>query len=133
MSCEINERITLLRKELKLSQTAFGERLGVSRSVIQNIDDKNTEPKPLFIQHICKVYNVDPDWLETGKGEMFLRRDAVTELLDFAADLFTNKSLGWVRCLCEYIAQLTPEEQEAASRHITALAESIAAQKKEQD
>jgi transcriptional regulator with XRE-family HTH domain len=122
-----------LREELGLSRKAFGEKVGASDSVIKNIEYKLTEPKPLLIQQIIKEYNVDPDWLETGNGEMFLRRDAVTELLDFAADLFTNKSLGWVRCLCEYIAQLTPEEQEAASRHITALAESIAAQKKEQD
>ena len=36
---EIHERIKVLRKKyLKMSQTAFGERLGVSRSVINNIE-----------------------------------------------------------------------------------------------
>lgn len=130
----INDRILLLRETLGLSRKAFGEKIGVSDSVIKNIDYNVTEPKPLLIQQICKVYNVDPDWLETGEGDMFLPSDEVTDLFDFAADLFQNKSLAWVRCLCEYVAQLTPEEQEAAARHIEAIAEMIAGTKeKEQD
>ena len=128
------ERIKEVRKALNLNQTEFGKNIGYGRDVIGNIELRRVEPKPLLIQQICKVYNVDPDWLETGEGEMFLPRDEVTDLFDFAADLFQNKSLAWVRCLCEYVAQLTPEEQEAAARHIEAIAEMIAGTKeKEQD
>lgn len=36
---EVYERIRFLRKDtLKMSQTAFGERLGVNRDVINNIE-----------------------------------------------------------------------------------------------
>ena len=36
---DVSERIRKLRKEhLKMSQTEFGERLGVSRSVINNLE-----------------------------------------------------------------------------------------------
>lgn len=134
MPFEVNERIYSLRKSLGLSQTAFGQALGVGIGVIKNIEYKITDPKPDFLSLICKVYNVDPDWLETGEGEMFLPSDEVTDLFDFAIALFQNKNLAWVRCLCEYVAQLTPEEQEAAARHIEAIAEMIAGEKeKEQD
>lgn len=129
---DISERITHLRKTLKLSQAAFGEGVGVSRDVIKNIDNKLVAPKPLLIQQICKVYKVDPDWLETGEGEMFLEKDPISDLFEFTKNLFLDRNLSWVRCLCEYIAQLTPEEQEAAARHIESLAEMIA-KEKEQD
>ena len=130
----INDRILLLRETLGLTRKAFGEKIGVSDSVIKNIDYKVTEPKPLILQQICKVYNVDPDWLETGEGEMFLEKDSITDLFEFTKNLFLDRNLSWVRCLCEYIAQLTPEEQEAAARHIESLAEMIAENKeKEQD
>lgn len=128
----INDRILLLRETLGLTRKAFGEKIGVSDSVIKNIDYKVTDPKPLILQQICKVYNVDPDWLETGEGEMFLEKDSVTDLFEFTKNLFLDRNLSWVRCLCEYIAQLTPEEQEAAARHIESLAEMIA-EEKEQD
>ena len=128
----INDRILLLRETLGLTRKAFGENIGVSDSVIKNIDYKVTEPKPLILQQICKVYKVDPDWLETGEGEMFLEKDPVSDLFEFTKNLFLDRNLSWVRCLCEYIAQLTPEEQEAAARHIESLAEMIA-KEKEQD
>ena len=128
----INDRILLLRETLGLTRKAFGENIGVSDSVIKNIDYKVTEPKPLILQQICKVYKVDPDRLETGEGEMFLEKDPVSDLFEFTKNLFLDRNLSWVRCLCEYIAQLTPEEQEAAARHIESLAEMIA-KEKEQD
>lgn len=104
MSYEINTRIKELRKSsLKLSQSAFGERIGVSRSVIQNLDDNivDAETKPLLIQQICKEYNVNRVWLETGEGEMFadIERDAeiamrVGEILAEDDDSFKKQLIG---------------------------------------
>ena len=124
--------IRALRNELGLSQTEFGARLGVSRDVINNIENDRVPLKPALAKLICSQFNVDPDWLETGEGEMFLEKDSVTDLFEFTKNLFLDRNLSWVRCLCEYIAQLTPEEQEAAARHIESLAEMIA-KEKEQD
>lgn len=124
--------IRALRNELGLSQTEFGARLGVSRDVINNIENDRVPLKPALAKLICSQFNVDPYWLETGEGEMFLEKDSVSDLFEFTKNLFLDRNLSWVRCLCEYIAQLTPEEQEAAARHIESLAEMIA-KEKEQD
>ncbi len=134
MPNDINDRIKFLREDNKLSQTAFATKLGVSRGVIQNIEDKNTTPKPFILQQICSQFKVDPDWLETGEGEPYIQKDSVSSLFDFATQLFLNQDLAWVRCLCEYVSQLTPEEQAAAARHIENLAKMVSGQKeKEQD
>lgn len=134
MSYTINDRITIVRKKLKLSQTAFGEKIGVSRSVIQNIDDKNTEPKPLLLQQICKVYNVDPYWLETGEGDMFLEKDDLTSLMDFAVSMFNYESLEWIRRLCEAVNALSPEERADVAKYAKMLAKAISGEnKKEHD
>lgn len=106
MDWNTNERITLLRKELKLSQTEFGERIGVSRGVIKNIDDKNVIAKPLLIQQICKEYNVNRIWLETGEGEMFedISRDEeialrVGQILSEDDDSFKKQLIGVLTAL----------------------------------
>lgn len=64
-------RIKAIRKALNLSQREFGERLGVSRDVISNIEYGRVQPKELFLKHICQLYNINRKWLETGEGEMF--------------------------------------------------------------
>ena len=73
-SYAINERITFLRKEvLQLSQTVFGEKLGVSRDVINNIEHNRTVPSTLLINHICTVFNINPVWINSGESEMLKR------------------------------------------------------------
>lgn len=76
---ELNERIKELRKEyLKLSQEAFGKKLGVSRSVINNIERNvlaRPEQKEPIYKLICQKFNVNEKWLKEGIGEMFLKPD----------------------------------------------------------
>jgi len=76
---EIYERIKLLRKNhLKLSQTEFGERLGVSRSVINNIERDvlaRPEQKASLYKLMCTVFNVNEDWLLNGTEPMFIEPD----------------------------------------------------------
>lgn len=94
---ELNSRILCIRKTLKLSQPEFGRNLGVSRDVIKNIereDGRAVEPKMLFLEHLCQVYKVNPDWLLHGEGEMFFDspddKDE-DELEDFFNAVLANK------------------------------------------
>lgn len=73
---EIYERIRHLRKDiLNLNQTEFGEKLGVSRSVIKNIElnvlARPDQKEPLY-KLICKEFNVRYEWLVNGDGDPFL-------------------------------------------------------------
>lgn len=86
----INDRIKQLRKSLNLSQTDFGKKLGVSRDVINNLDRSAVDPKPLMLDHICSVYNVNPDWLMHGTGEMLLERDSGDEIAEFLSSLLDD-------------------------------------------
>lgn len=79
---EMNERIKELRKEhLHLSQTEFGERLGVSRSVINNIE-RNALARPdqklSLIKLMCNVFNVNEEWIVNGVGDMFVETPSST-------------------------------------------------------
>lgn len=102
----INERILYLRENLHLTRKAFGEKLGVSDSVIKNIDYNVTEPKPLLIQQICKEYNVDPYWLETGKGEMFLPQTKDDVIASFMTELLADEEESFRRRFIEMLAGL---------------------------
>lgn len=68
---EIHERIQTLRKTLGLSRRAFGEKIGVTESVIVNIEfnrlKKPEQKEPIYIL-ICKEFNVNEMWLRTGEG-----------------------------------------------------------------
>lgn len=67
----MKDRIKAIRTAFQLSQREFGERLGVSRDVISNLEYGRVPPKELLIRHICELYGVNQEWLLSGKGEMF--------------------------------------------------------------
>lgn len=76
---ELYERIRLLRKDyLHMSQTEFGIKLGVSRSVIKNIElDALARPdqKLSLIKLMCKEFSVNEEWLLHGSMPMFVTPD----------------------------------------------------------
>lgn len=69
----MNERIIELRKALKLTQTAFGEKIGLSRDGIASYERGNAKPTGTALQCIIATWNVNREWLETGVGEMFIK------------------------------------------------------------
>ena len=86
----IHERVKTVRKTLNMSQTTFGESLGVGIGVIKNIEYAFVDPKEPFLSLICKNFNVNPDWLMHGDGEMFLDKSVEDELQDFLANVVTD-------------------------------------------
>lgn len=67
----MNHRLKAVREALKLSQREFGEKLGVSRDVISNLEYNRVMPKELLLNHISQLYRVNLHWLKTGEGDMF--------------------------------------------------------------
>lgn len=79
----MNERIKEVRLALGLSQDDFAKRLGFTRGVITNIELRRAEIKPRLLDLICREFNVNPYWLETGSGEMFNAVDDVEKAVSF--------------------------------------------------
>ena len=51
----MSNRIKAVREVLKLSQREFGEKLGVSRDVISNLESERVQLKELLFHHICQI------------------------------------------------------------------------------
>ncbi len=67
----MHERIKKLRKELRLTQQEFADKLGTSRNNIAGYEAMRREPSGAVIALICKTFNVNEQWLRTGEGQMF--------------------------------------------------------------
>ena len=68
----MKNRIKALRKALKLSQTEFAQKLGMTMQGIQKWEYGTVEIKLSSLNLISETFNVNPDWLLNGTGEMFL-------------------------------------------------------------
>lgn len=66
----MNSRIKKLRNSLGLTQLAFASKIGL-KSSISEIENGKAPITNRTIISICSVFNVNENWLRTGKGEMF--------------------------------------------------------------
>ena len=65
------ERVKEIRKSLDLTLERFGEKLGVTKVAISNIEKGNRSLTDQMAKAICREYNVSYDYLVDGEGEMF--------------------------------------------------------------
>lgn len=68
----MNERVKTLRKVLQLNQTEFGKKIGITMRAVQKWENGESKPQNSTLKSLINTFNVNPDWLLTGDGEMFL-------------------------------------------------------------
>lgn len=69
------ERIKKLRKTLSLTLEKFGQRIGVGKSTISDLENGRRSLSEHMTKSICREFSVDYMWLTTGEGEMFVESD----------------------------------------------------------
>jgi transcriptional regulator with XRE-family HTH domain len=80
MGNEINERLKKLIKKEKLTQKKFCEIIGISDGTLNTTFKRNSNPgSEILIKILEKFPNYSINWLLSGKGEMEISKDSVTE------------------------------------------------------
>lgn len=69
------ERIREVRKTLGLTLEKFGEKIGMKKNSVSQIENGKNSVTEQVIKSICREFNVDYIWLTTGEGEMFIDSD----------------------------------------------------------
>ena len=119
MLFDMHDRLKDLRKSLKLSQAAFGARLGVSRDVINNIENGRVELKELMIKSLYSLFSVNERWLHVGEGSMFVKNDD-SIFTTFAEKYNLTKAEQNVALYC---LQLTSTQRAEILNHVVNVAQ----------
>lgn len=106
----MKNRIRELRKELGLTQSEFGSRLGVKGNTVTGYESGTRVPSDAIIFSICREFDVNEDWLRTGSGDMFITKTRSQEIVDFMSELMNDPDDSFKRRFIESIAQLSEEE-----------------------
>jgi len=78
MENEVGKRIKILREALNLTQKEFAGKIGRTVRAIQRYESGQRSPDETTLRLIEQTFNVNPEWLRKGKGEMFLQKEELT-------------------------------------------------------
>lgn len=79
----MNKRIKRIRAILHLNQTDFGKKIGVKQTTIAGYENGTRQPLDTVIASICRVFNVNEEWLRTGAGgeeNMFNKINPISQI-----------------------------------------------------
>ena len=121
----LKDRLREIRKNLpkKTTQEAFAESLGTTRNAIASYELGKVIPTDTFIQLLCAKFNINEEWLRTGKEPMH-KSD-----IEAQVDAYTR---GYAldaeeREIIRYFLNLNPSERAAVIAHVEKIADAIRA------
>lgn len=108
----VNERIKALRKELKMSQDVFAEKLGLTKNYISLVENGNRNLSEQSIKVLCSILNVNEEWLRTGNGKMLKSRTREQEIGAFVNEVMELNDDSFEKKLVGALARLEPKDWE---------------------
>lgn len=119
-------RIREIRKSAKLTMEQFGEKIGVTKSTISNIENGNRNATDHMIKSICRTFNVNEEWLRSGTGEMFsLPEDEVAVIVSNILENPNSKFYQILLNLARTYSELSPVSQEVLEEYAEKFVENI--------
>ena len=83
----VHQRLRTVRLALKLNQEEFGKRIGLAQTAISMIELGNNTITNKNLKLICVTFNINEQWMRTGKGEMFNTSPYLKEFCDILVNL----------------------------------------------
>ncbi len=89
----MNKRLKYLREEiLLLSQEEFANRVGRKNDIISIYENGKKPISKKFIKLVCDEYNINQEWLETGKGPIFKEMTEIEQMKKKIDEVMESKS-----------------------------------------
>ena len=121
----MNERIKHFRKDiLKMSQKDFAEQLGLSENFVWMIEKGNRIPSDRTISDICRIFDIQEDWLKHGLEPMRAAKSREEEIADLVGSALTGSS-EFKKSVIRMICSRTDEELKALEAALQAVYDGI--------
>ena len=121
------DRIKDLRKNyLKMTMEIFGDRIGLKKNSVSQLENGINNPSEQTIKSICREFNVSEAWLRDGSGDMFIPRTRNQIIGDFLNSVMEDNDNSFRKAFIEALSKLDEPEWLVLEK----IADEIAANKK---
>lgn len=114
----MNNRIKEIREAMNLSRAKFGDKLGLSGDVINNLERGRIEIKDDRILSICRTFNVNENWLRTGEGEMFIVSPIDEQIATFIGRIQMDEKNNFKKRFISALSKLDESEWELIEKFV---------------
>ena len=117
-------RIIELRKLLNLTQSEFADKLGLSRNYIWMLENGGRTPSDRTISDICRIFDIQEDWLRHGLEPMRAERSKEEEIAEMVGSALRGSS-DFKKAVVQMICSRSDEELKALEAALRAVYDNI--------
>jgi transcriptional regulator with XRE-family HTH domain len=118
-------RIKELRKSvLKLTQKQFADKLGLSENFVWQIEKGERIPSDRTISDICRIFDIEEDWLRHGLEPMRAERSRDEEIAELVSRALKG-SADFKKAVIQMICSRTEDELEVLEKALRDVYEKI--------
>lgn len=120
----MHNRIAIVRKNAKLNQSEFAECLNLTKNYISLVETGNRSPSDRTISDICRIFDIQEDWLRYGLEPMRAKRSREEEIAELVGSAL-NGSSDFKAAVIRMICTRTEKELETLADALNAIYENI--------
>ena len=120
----MNERIKQIRQLSNMTQLQFAEKIGLSRNYVAMIEIGQREPSDRTISDICRIFDIQEDWLRHGLEPMRAERSKEEEIAEMVGSALRGSS-EFKKAVVQMICSRSEEELKALEAALRAVYDNI--------
>lgn len=117
----MNLRIREVRKQAGQTQKEFANALNLTENYVILLEKGTRTPSERTKADICRIYGIEPLWLDTGKGSMKIPQTTEEELNRFFSDVMNDLPESFRKRFIIALARMRVEQWE----HLADIAETF--------
>lgn len=120
----MNKRIAHVRRENGLNQQEFADKIGLTKNFVSLIETGGRNPSDRTISDICRIFDIQEDWLRYGLEPMRAARSEEEEIAELVGQALKGSS-DFKKAVIRMICTRTPEQLQALEDALRAVCESL--------
>lgn len=124
----MNKRIAMVRKQSGLNQQDFADKIGLTKNYVSLMETGARSPSDRTISDICRIFDVQEDWLRYGLEPMRAARSREEEIAELVGSALVGSS-EFKKAVIKMICSRNDAELQALEDALRAVYENIQKEK----
>lgn len=124
----MNKRIAMVRKQSGLNQQDFAEKIGLTKNYVSLMETGARSPSDRTISDICRIFDVQEDWLRYGLEPMRAARSREEEIAELVGSALVGSG-EFKKAVIKMICSRNDAELQALEDALRAVYENIQKEK----
>lgn len=105
-----------------MPQDTFAKKVGLTKNYISLVETGNRSLADRTVKDICRIFDVNEEWLRNGTGEMFVQKSKDEQIAEMLADIQKEGDASFKHRLISALTRLNESDWDTLEKLIDEIA-----------